>query len=124
MSPYIAGVGVCFLTHYRVDLINFRCIFSKSITLSPVYHIELAYSNMSSIGQSKTLNAIVGDNFPTTGRDCLCREKNCFSSLGSETKERFFQYILRIFRAIYNPKVFIFFSYFYYVITIVEIVTC
>ena len=36
-------------------------------------------------------------------------------------KERFFQYILRIFSAIYNSKVFIFFSFFYYVITIVEV---
>ena len=38
-------------------------------------------------------------------------------------KERFFQYILRIFSAIYNPKVFIFFRFFYCVITIVEVVT-
>ena len=38
-------------------------------------------------------------------------------------KERFFQYILRIFSAIYNPNVFIFFIFFYYVITIVEAVT-
>ena len=38
-------------------------------------------------------------------------------------EKRFFQYILRIFSAIYNPKVFIFFIFFYYVITIVEAVT-
>ena len=31
VSPYIAGVGVCSLTP-RVDLIHFRCIFSKSLT--------------------------------------------------------------------------------------------
>ena len=35
-------------------------------------------------------------------------------------EERFFKYILRIFSAIYNPKVFIFLIFFYYVITIVE----
>ena len=38
-------------------------------------------------------------------------------------KERIVQYILRIFSAIYNPKVFIFFSVFYYVINIVEVLT-
>ena len=30
MSPYIAGVGVCFLTP-GVDLINFKCIFFQII---------------------------------------------------------------------------------------------
>ena len=74
VSPYSSGMGVCFLTP-RVDLINFRCIFSKSLTLSPVYHISLAYSNMGCIWQSKTLNAITDDNLPTTGRDCVYGEK-------------------------------------------------
>ena len=48
VSPYIAVMGVCFLTP-RVDLINFRCILFKSLTISPVYHMSLAYSNMGSI---------------------------------------------------------------------------
>ena len=74
VSPYIAGVGVCFLTP-GVDLINFRWIFSRSFTSSPVYHISLPYSSMGNIWQSNALNAIVGDNLPTTGWDCLPREK-------------------------------------------------
>ena len=75
VSPYIAGVGVCFLTP-SVYLIKFRWIFSRSLTSSPVYHISLPYSSMGNIWQSNTLNAIVGDNLPTTGRDCLRREEN------------------------------------------------
>ena len=72
VSPYIAGVGVWFLTS-SVDLIHFRWIFSTSLTSSPVYHISLPYSSMGNIRQSNTLNAIVGDNLPTTGRDCRAK---------------------------------------------------
>ena len=61
VTPYIAGVGVCFLT-LSVDLINFRRIFSRSLTSSPVYHISLPYSSMGNIKQSNAMNAIVGDN--------------------------------------------------------------
>ena len=77
MSPYKSGVGVCFLAP-SVDLINFGCIFCRSLTSSPVYHISLPYSSMGNICQSNTLNAIVGDNFAATGRDCLRRAKNAF----------------------------------------------
>ena len=53
-------------------------------------------------------------------KEIACVEKKL---LGSEMKERFFQYILRIFSDIYNSKVFIFFIFFYYVTIIVEVVT-
>ena len=38
VSPYIAGVDVCYLTP-RVDLINYRCIFSKSYTIPGIPYI-------------------------------------------------------------------------------------
>ena len=88
MSPFIAGVGVCFLTP-SVDLINFRRIFSRSLTSSPVYHISLPYFSMGNIRQSNALNTIVGDNLPTTGRGCL-RRKKLLSQLGKQVEKKFF----------------------------------
>ena len=91
--------------------INCICFLSRSITLSPVYPISLPYFHMGSICQSKILNAMEGDNLPTTGRDCSCREKMLYE-LGKQD-ERTFLSIKLGHLVLYTTPRYLFFSAFF-----------